>query len=126
MMFIELIDKIMSYYWSNIYYENVVLELKNATRAMKNMRFAINPNVLQNIRNMGKSDLNTYNNLFESIHKNKGLRMFLQRNDNNLHRIDGSHLKVPYKYLCMYCCSMSGYMRFYMCHEFLKLIPVKI
>lgn len=120
-MLIELIDIIMSYYWSNIYYENVVLELKNAKSNMRNMSTHIKSDVLHSIRNMDKSDLNIYNNLLESIHKNKGLLMFLRRNNRNLHRIDGSDLNVPYKYLCMYCCSISGYMRFYICHQFLKL-----
>lgn len=121
-MIIELIDKIMSYYWSNIYYENVVLELQNTKGAMRNMLVHIKPNILQTIRNMDKSDLNTYNNVLESIHKNKGLLMFLQRTNNNLHAIDGNNLKIPYKYLCMYCCSLSGHMRFHVHHEFTKLI----
>ena len=56
-MLIELIDIIMSYYWSNIYYENVVLELKNAKSKMRNMFVHIKPDVLHSIRNMDKSDL---------------------------------------------------------------------
>ena len=121
-MIIELIDKIMSYYWSNIYYENVVLELKNKQSAMKNMYLDIKPNILQKVQNMDKIQLSAYNNLLKSIHKNKGLLMFLQRTNNNLYAIDENNLKIPYKYLCMYCCSLSGHMRFHVYHEFIKFI----
>jgi len=121
-MVIELIDKIMSYYWSNIYYENVVLELKNKQSAVKNMYLDIKPNILQKVQNMDKEKLHLYNSLLESVYKNKGLLMFLQRTNNNLHAIDGNNLKIPYKYLCMYCCSLSGYMRFHVYHKFTKLI----
>lgn len=121
----EIMNKIYSYYWSNIYYENVILELKkNIEIALHTNKF-IKTHILYNVCNIGKYYLQKYNNILKNISENKGLRMFLFKNTDHIFKyMENVEMfnKHKYPYLCCYCCVISGRMRYVVINDFAKII----
>ena len=77
---IELQNIIYNYYWSSIYYKNVINELNIIKFKIGNMNNYISNNLMPHLRNeytlKKKEMLILYNNLLENIHINKGMHLF--------------------------------------------------
>jgi len=121
----EILNHIYSYYWSHLFYENVILELKENVKNALKARIFIQRHILYNVANIGKYYLQKYNNILKNISENKGLRMFLSKEADYIFK----HMqnievfkKYKYPYLCCYCCIVSGRMRYVVINDFSKII----
>ena len=130
---IEIINKIYIYYWSNIYINNVLSELKNIINTSLNLNTFYN-------KIMINYDKEIKENYFEEIiYYNDFIKKYSNKNSN--YKCNNSVFKIITKsnywpkyikllsdmycsdliYFSLYCLNNSGHMRFYMQHKLNKI-----
>ena len=125
----EIINIIFNIYWSNIYYNNVILELNKLFNIINNIDKFINKKIFVQHIILNNNDINIikeYNNYIKTYYfNNKSLNNIIH---NNYYLIDLNDLNNTLKnfnsnfiYFTSYCINKSGYMRYYL-HYKLKSI----
>uniref|UniRef100_A0A6C0C1K7 Uncharacterized protein n=1 Tax=viral metagenome TaxID=1070528 RepID=A0A6C0C1K7_9ZZZZ len=121
----EILDHIYSYYWSHLFYENVISQLKENVKNAAKAKIFIQRHILYNVANIGKYYLQKYNNILKNISEDKGLCMFLSKETDyifkHMHNMKVFN-KYKYPYLCCYCCIASGRMRYTVVSEFAAIV----
>ena len=132
---IEIQDIIYNYYWSDIYYQKVVLEIESLKFKFTNMNNFIRANIIP--QSSKKYDRNKtemlilYNKLLENIKTNKGLHLFSSLNirgyNNNLFNYTYrqrffSKIPLNLHYILIYCIQLYPHNRNYFAVDFKNLV----
>ena len=114
----ELINIILNSYWSNIYYNNVILELNKLFNIINNIDKFIHNKIYVNHISLNTDDINTiyeYNHYLKIYYfNNKSLNNIIH---NNYHSTQLNNILKNFNsnliYFTNYSIYKSGYMRYY-------------
>lgn len=131
---VEIMNQIMSYYWSNMFYENVVSNLVSHKIKMYRIHRFLTIQIIPRAENIHLLTylhhyLKEYNTFLKDIAHDTGLRLYLSIDYPKVKHITRfvtenafRSVKEKYRYVCNYCCCLSNFARYHVIYGFQQIL----